>query len=123
MIAVTTPSGVGGKQPVTVVTPAGTSAATSKTVFKFTPAVTGVSPDIGQLTGGTSVTITGAGFAPGSASEFKFGKAKVSSVECASTTSCTAVVPAAKAPGTVDVTVSVGKSKSPSGEGDRYTYE
>ncbi len=123
-ITVISPPDVGGKLPVTVVTPEGTSPVTTKTQFKYTPSVTGVSPNTGQRAGGTSVTVTGSGFEPGtSGTAFKFGKGKVTSYECATTTTCTVVVPAAKAAGTVDVTVVVGKIKGAVVEGDHFTYE
>jgi alpha-tubulin suppressor-like RCC1 family protein len=123
-ITVVSPADVGGTLPVTVVTPEGTSPVSTKTRFKFTPSVTGVSPNTGPLTGGRSVTITGSGFEPGtSGTAFKFGKAKVTSYECTTTTTCTVVQPAAKAPGTVDVTAVVGKAKTAVVEGDHFTYE
>ena len=46
-------------------TPGGTSAISTKDHFKFLPTVTGVSPNTGSKAGGTSVTITGTGFALG----------------------------------------------------------
>jgi hypothetical protein len=72
------------------------------------------------------VTVTGAGFAPGSGSTaFTFRKGAATGVECASTTQCTMTAPAALNAGRVDVQARVvgvnGKSKkSPA---DSYTYE
>jgi hypothetical protein len=76
------------------------------------------------VTGGGTVTISGYVFIPSSAgTTFKFGKSKVVSVECTSTTSCTVLAPAARAAGTVDVTVISAKAKGTVNAGDRFTYE
>ncbi|MCW3033705.1 MAG: hypothetical protein JWM60_2050, partial [Solirubrobacterales bacterium] len=98
------PQNVSGTLSVTVTTIGGTSPAGTKARFKYAPVVESVSPANGPLAGANTVTITGAGFAVGAgATKFKFGKASSKSVQCASTTSCTALVPAAGAAGTVDV--------------------
>ncbi|HYB24766.1 MAG TPA: IPT/TIG domain-containing protein, partial [Solirubrobacteraceae bacterium] len=109
---------------VTVTTPAGTSVASKHDEFSYIPAVDAVAPDTGPEHGATSVTITGDGFAVGAgAMTFKFGKKAATEVDCASSTSCTAVTPAGKA-GTVTVTAQVGKLKSPANPpGDQFTYE
>jgi alpha-tubulin suppressor-like RCC1 family protein len=122
-ITAVAPAGAGTVE-VTVTTPGGTSAASSKDQFEYVPAVAGVSPDTGTVAGGTSVTITGTGFALGSsATTFKVGKKYATSVQCASTTSCTAVSPAGKA-GTVDVIAAVGKAKSAANApADEFIYE
>ena len=80
-----------------------------------------MTPSSGPTAGGTSVTVTGTGFALGSATTFKFGRTKAASVSCASSTSCTVVSPAHEA-GTVDVIATVSKAKSPTSAGDRFTY-
>ncbi len=109
---------------VTVTTAGGPSAASKGDQFEFIPAVEGVAPDSGPAGGGTSVTITGAGFAPGiGATVFKFGSKAATEVDCASDTSCTVVAPASKV-GTVDVTAAVGKAKSATNApADQFTYE
>jgi alpha-tubulin suppressor-like RCC1 family protein len=123
-ITVTSPANVGGTLDVTVRTPGGVSAVSTKGRFKYTPNVEGLSPASGPLVGGGTVTISGSGFIPGTAgTAFKFGKAKVVSVECTSTTSCTVLAPAARAAGIVDVTVTSAKSKGTVNAGDRFTYE
>ncbi len=123
-ITVTSPANVGGTLDVKVLTPGGVSAANTKDKFKYTPSVEGLSPASGPIAGATTVTISGTGFIPGaSGTAFKFGKGKVQSVECTSTTSCTVIAPAAKAPGTVDVTVISAKAKGTVNAGDRFTYE
>ena len=121
-ITVVSPPSIAGVVDVTVSNTAGTSAITSKDHFKYTPAVEGVSPSTGSVLGGTSVTVTGNGFAPGSATTiFKFGKKKALGVVCASSTSCTMTTPAGT--GTVDVVAQVGKAKSPvNAPADHFTY-
>ncbi len=122
-ITAVSPPGAGTVN-VTVTTAGGPSAAVKGDQFEFIPAVEGVAPDSGPAGGGTSVTITGAGFAPGmGATAFKFGSKSATEVDCASETSCTVVAPANKA-GAVDVTAAVGKAKSAkSPPGDQFTYE
>ncbi len=116
------PPSVAGQVDVTVSNLAGTSAITSKDHFKYTPAVEGVSPSGGPALGGTSVTVTGTGFAPGSGTTtFRFGKKKATGVVCASSSSCTMTAPPGI--GTVDVTAQVGKGKSSvNAPADQYTY-
>ena len=68
------------------------------------------------------MTITGAGFALGTATSFKFGKAKATTLECASTTTCTVSAPAGAA-GTVDVIATAGSVAGQANPpGDQYTY-
>jgi phosphodiesterase/alkaline phosphatase D-like protein len=114
-----------GTVDVTITTPNGTSAISSKDHFEFEgPTVTHVSPDKGLTTGGTPVTVTGTGFVPGvSAMEFKFGKVAGTDVECASYTTCTVDAPAGKK-GVVDVKATVGKVTSKKTRpADVFTYE
>jgi IPT/TIG domain len=108
---------------VRVTTPGGTSAISTADRFKFVPTVTGLSPKTGSKAGGTSVTVTGTGFALGTtATIFKFGTALAKSVNCTSTTTCTVVAPA-HAVGTVDVKATVNKVSSVTNRpGDQFTY-
>jgi hypothetical protein len=70
------------------------------------------------------VTITGSGFALGSATKFLFGKVSATGVSCGSSTSCQATAPKGAATGTVDVFAVVSKVKSvKSPANDSYTYE
>ena len=80
-ITAVSPAGTGTVN-ITVTTPGGTSAVVAKDQFKYgVPTVTAVSPNSGPLTGGTSVTVTGSGFALGeTATTFKVGKALATAV-------------------------------------------
>jgi IPT/TIG domain len=122
-IAAVTPAEPAGNVAVTVMTPGGTSAVVRNTIYKFTPTVTGVSPNGGPTTGGTHITITGTGFAVGSAGTvLKLGTTKAMSVNCISSTECTAVSPA-HAAGIVDVRATVNKVSSPkNAPADQFTY-
>jgi alpha-tubulin suppressor-like RCC1 family protein len=122
-ITAVSPPGVVGTVDVTVTTPGGVSALSSKDRFGYTPTITGVSPSSGAGAGGTTVTVTGFGFALGTnATTLKFAKKKAKTVDCETTTSCTVIVPPAVA-GTVDVTATVEKLTSPIAEpADEYTY-
>lgn len=122
-ITATAPANVGGTLNVTVTTPGGTSAPSSKNRFKYTPVVEALSPSSSPLTGGGVVTVSGAGFPLGEATTFKFGKAKAGPAQCTSNTTCTVIAPAQKTPGTVDVIATVEKLKSLAEPGDRFTYE
>jgi hypothetical protein len=85
----------------------------------ITPMVTGVSPVTGSHTGGTAVTLTGAGFT--GASAVKFGSASATSVVVVSDTQITCVSPAVSA-GTVDVTVINVAGTSPVSSADQFIY-
>jgi alpha-tubulin suppressor-like RCC1 family protein len=120
--AVTAAAPAGAVQ-VSVSSEYGTSAAVGADVYKFLPTVTGVSPNAGPVAGGTSVTVTGSGFAPGSTgTKFTFGSTRSTSVSCASSTECTVLAPAHEA-GTVDVVASVNKVSSlKAPPGDAFSY-
>jgi hypothetical protein len=107
---------------ITVATPAGTSAISSADRFKFLPSVSSVTPNGGPTAGGTSVTVTGSGFIPGtSATKFKFGTTLATGVSCTSASECTMTSPP-HAAGTVDVKAVVNRLTSAKEASDRYTY-
>jgi hypothetical protein len=122
-ITAVTPAEAAASVQVSVTTEFGTSAATSADLYKFAPAVSGAAPNGGPVAGGTSVTVTGAGFAPGTTgTKFTFGTTKATSVNCSSSTECTMLAPA-HAAGTVEITATVNKVlslKQP--PGDNFTY-
>ncbi|QHW33438.1 hypothetical protein GZH47_23335 [Paenibacillus rhizovicinus] len=126
-ITATSPVG-SGKVDVTVTTPAGTSAAVTGDSFTYLsnddgseitlPAVTGISPASGPVTGGTSVTISGTGFT--GATGVMFGANAATSYTVNSDTSITANSPAGS--GKVDVTVTTPAGTSATVTGDSFTY-
>jgi IPT/TIG domain len=121
-ITATSPAAAPGLVDVTVTTPAGTSAVSLKDHFKITPLVTSVSPSSGPGAGGTTVTITGNGFALGAgATVIKFGTTASKSVNCSSSEHCTAVSPPHEA-ATVDVTARVNKVPSPKTGADQFKF-
>jgi hypothetical protein len=102
-----------------VTTPAGLSVAK----FSFSPVVTAISPSSGPMQGGTGVTISGAGFDTRtySANQVYFGGVASPNQRCDTSTSCTAVSPAAN-PGTVDLTVATDGGLSQTNANDKFTY-
>jgi alpha-tubulin suppressor-like RCC1 family protein len=111
-----------GKIDISVTNVAGTSVTTTKDRFTYAPAVLSIAPAGGPPAGGTSVTVTGAGFALGSATAIKFGRVKSKAVNCTSSTTCVATAPA-QAVGKVDVIATVAKAKSAVNQAaDSYTY-
>ena len=89
------PSSGDGTVDVTVTTAGGTSPITPSDQFTFAPAptLTGASPDVGPVAGGTTVTITGTGFT-GATAVF-FGQTAATSFTVNSDTQITAIAPAA----------------------------
>jgi hypothetical protein len=120
-ITATAPAQAVGTVDVTVTNAAGTSAISTADHFKYAPGVTAVTPNKGTTAGGTSVTVTGSGFALGSATIFKFGAAKATSVSCSSSTTCTMHTPP-HAAATVDVKATVAGIASAKSAGDQFTY-
>ena len=120
-ITATAPSQGVGTVDVTVTNSAGTSAISTADHFKYTPSVTSVTPNSGSTAGATSVTVTGSGFALGSATVFKFGSPKATAVNCSSSTTCTMLSPR-HAAATVNVKATVNGIASPKSSGDQFTY-
>ncbi|WP_338933129.1 PxKF domain-containing protein [Streptomyces netropsis] len=84
------------------------------------PTVTGISPDSGPTTGGTSVTITGTGFTGATAVDF--GTTPATSLTVNSDTSITTTAPASSSIGAVDVTVTTPNGTSVTTSADQYAY-
>jgi hypothetical protein len=122
-ITAVSPASTSGQVALSVTTPNGTSAPIAADHFNYgPPTITEVSPNSGSVSGGTTVTITGTGFALGSATNFLFGGMKGSSVNCTSTSTCTVVSPARKA-GTVDVKAGVsGKHSAANAPADQFSF-
>ena len=112
-----------GAADVTVTTTSGTSALVAGDRFKYAPSVSAIAPNSAPITGHLEVTISGSGFALGAtATIIKFGTKRAGSVNCSSSTTCTAMVPAHEA-GTIEVRVTVNKVTSPlAPSGDSFTY-
>jgi|SRR5665213_809248 len=113
-ITATAPENQVGKVTITVTTPYGPTVCTRRRFcsvhdnFKFVePTIASVTPNAGPVAGGTTVTVTGTGFAPGAtATVFKFHGTAAASVDCTSFTTCTVVTPGHRA-GTAEVSASV----------------
>jgi hypothetical protein len=95
------------------------SSAAQTFTLSVAPAVTGLSPTSGTASGGTSVTITGAGFTGATAVDF--GTTAATSFTVGNGTTITAVSPAGTA-GVVDVTVTTPGGKSATSTADKFTY-
>jgi hypothetical protein len=112
------PAGTGSVE-VRVKTPGGLSAGAVYTyVAPSAPTVTSVSPQFGPLSGGTSVSIHGAGFKEGDT--VKFGSSSAGSASVESASEIRAFSPAGT--GTVDITVTGPGGTSPTSSADRFTY-
>ena len=121
-ITATTPAvSSAGTVDVTVTSPGGTSAASGVDQFTYVPVptVTSLSPDNGPVSGGTSVTITGAGFTD--VTSVAFGET-FAGFTVNGDSSITATAPAAEAPDTEDVTVTSIGGTSATGSGSIFTY-
>ncbi len=118
-ITVTSPAGTGTSD-VTVINTGGTSSVSAVDQFTYVagPLISGVSPASGPTAGGTSVTITGAGFT--GATAVYFGTTPASNFVTNSDTEITASIP----PGTntVNVTVVTPAGTSPVFSADQFTY-
>lgn len=130
-VTVTTPAGLSGPGECVIFTEEGPERVPCipRDHFSFAnPTVTSVAPSNGSTAGGTTVEITGTGFAVGTnTTAFHFGGTSLAtSVNCASTTACTVVTPA-HAAGTIDVKAKVLES-SVDGQSrrnppaDQFTY-
>jgi hypothetical protein len=120
---VVTPAHAAGAVPVCVTSAGGTDQAAQPFTFEAAPTigVSGISPNEGPVAGGTPVTITGTGFAPGDPSTaVTFGGNAATDVVVVSSTQITADAPAAAGPGAVNVTVSDAGGTSNPGT---FTYE
>ncbi|HVT66039.1 MAG TPA: IPT/TIG domain-containing protein [Mycobacteriales bacterium] len=119
--AVTPAAATTGVVNVIVTAPGGTSAVSTADhyTYKALPAVTGVSPSQGPVAGGTSVVITGSGFA--AATTVKFGPAGSASFTINSATQITAIAPA-YTKSDVNIRVFNPSGESPAVSADIYKY-
>ena len=122
-ITATSPANSAGTYDVTVTTPGGTSATSAADQYTYinAPTVTSVSPTSGPTAGGTTVTITGTGFAAANPTgAVKFG-ASNATYTINSNTQITATSPA-NAAGTYDITVATPGGTSATSASDQFTY-
>ena len=119
LIAVSPP----GQGPVNVVvqTAGGNSATSSADQFFYgsPPAITGLRPQSGPVTGGTTITISGTGFT--GATAVGFGGLPATSFEVKSDSEIQATTPPEPA-GTVDIAVVTPAGANAPTPADRYTY-
>ncbi|WHU02967.1 IPT/TIG domain-containing protein [Sphingomonas sp. NIBR02145] len=122
-ITATAPANSAGTYDITV-TNAGLTSATSgadQYTYVTAPTVTSVSPTAGPTAGGTTVTITGTGFAAANPTgAVKFG-ATTATYTINSNTQITATSPANSA-GTYDITVATPGGTSATSAADQFTY-
>jgi hypothetical protein len=90
-------------------------------VVQPAPTLTAISPASGSIKGGASVTIAGTDFA--SVSGVSFGGVAATGVTVNSEGQLTAVAPAAKKAGAVDVTVTTVAGTTPVSTVDKFTYK
>lgn len=122
-ITATAPAGAPGTVDIRVTTAGGTSATSAADQYTYVvaPTVNGVSPNAGPTAGGTTVVITGTGFAaaPGTGA-VRFG-ASNATYTINSNTQITATSPANSA-GTYDITVTTPGGTSATSAQDQFTY-
>jgi hypothetical protein len=128
-ITAESPAEAVGRVHVRVTTPDGTSPISpGKDIFTFTPTVTNVSPATGPPAGGTTVTVTGTGFAVGETETIiTFGASgRARSASCPTTTECVATAPPLQAGeeyvNPVDVRATTNRIVSPKTPGDQFHY-
>jgi hypothetical protein len=121
-ITADSPAGTAGATNVTVTTSAGISAVSTDAQFFYgSPTISSVAPDAGPTTGGTSVTITGTGFA--GASAVVFTSTAATSFTVVSPTEITAVSPPMATPVTTHIRVTTnGGESTAGGAANEFTY-
>jgi hypothetical protein len=100
-------------------TPTSSTSATVSLAVGANVVVTGVGPDSGPTTGGTTVSVSGSGFT--GATSVTFGGVGGSGLSVQSNTSLTVTSPPGAA-GTVDVVVSTPGASSATNPSDEFTY-
>ncbi|MGO8748092.1 MAG: IPT/TIG domain-containing protein [Thermoguttaceae bacterium] len=116
------PPGTVGTVNVTVATAGGTSPDSAADEFSYSlaPVVSGVSPAVGSVLGGTTVTISGTGFTGATAVDF--GTVAASSFQINSSTQITATSEAGMV-GLFDITVRTPQGTSLASPADQFSYE
>ena len=121
-MTVKSPAGSAGTVDITVTTPIGTSATSTadQFLYELAPTVTAVTPVAGVPGGGTSLTITGTGFAD--ATTVMFGVVAENQFTYTSPTQLTAVISPSEAAGTVDITVVTPAGTSSTSAADHFSF-
>jgi hypothetical protein len=121
-ITAVSPAQAAGTVGVRIVTPGGTSNPGSSDLFSYysAPTISAVSPVIGAVGGGTSVTITGTNLV--GATAVHFGSTSATSFTVTSATTVRAVAPGGT-PGSVDVTVTTPGGTSATSPADQFSYQ
>lgn len=120
-IITSAPAGSAGTVNVTVTTPGGTSPTSAGNVYTYVgvPTITGLSPNTGHTSGGTSVVLTGTNFI--GVTSVEFGTTAVTTFTIVSDTEITTTSPA-ESVGSVYVTVTNSQGTSPTGSANQYVY-
>jgi hypothetical protein len=111
-VTATTAAGTTGPTSVTIVTPNGTSEANSASEFTFEAPTISSTERIDRLQPGRTISIRGSGFALGSGTAFELRGHPATSVDCSSTTHCTAVLPPERSGKGAGVVAMVGTRRS-----------
>jgi PKD repeat protein len=121
-ITASTPPGTAGAKNVVITNNDGQTATGTGAYTYITPppTVTGISPSIGTILGGTSVTVTGTDFT--GATAVTFGATTAPSFTVDSATQITVTSPAGSSPGPVDVTVTTPSGTSATSPADIFRY-
>jgi len=118
------PAQAAGTVDIIATSPVGTSLAVlaDRYTYANVPAISGITPNIGLATGGTTVVITGTGFTGITVSSgVMFGTVNATSYVVDSNTQITAITPV-HVVGTVNIVVTNPSGTSPTVLADRYTY-
>lgn len=120
-VTAVSPPASSGEAQVSVTSPEGTSEPSPRARFRYgRPTVASVSPESGTVAGGTSVSLTGSGFATGQDNTtVLFGSSPATSVECPTLASCIAISPRTSTAGRVPLTVEFAGYKS---RASAFTY-
>ncbi len=107
---------------VIAVSPAGASIASAADEFTYLspPVVSGIDPNSGPQTGGTTVTITGSGFT--GVTGVNFGAIAAAAFTFVSDTQVTAVSPGIPGVAVMDITITTPNGTSATGTPDLFTY-
>ncbi|MEU7633741.1 IPT/TIG domain-containing protein [Nocardia sp. NPDC049220] len=116
-ITAVAPAGIAGTVDIIVISPGGTSILGNSYFFRNAPVLTAVTPDSGPLSGGNTVTVTGAHLLE--ATSLRFGSTAAGGFTVVSDTRITAIAPTGTV-GTVGITVTTAGGTS---DGYPYTYQ